>query len=299
MAQSAMDRRLILLSETSTIPFCWQGDSILQIWEPHVAMLIPLTIKNCPRKFYMQFDTGAPYSILYSAKLDAIREKYPEISYPKILDGKLESFSFEAGDIPITAHEITVQQFGASAADWNDTESIEIIGTIGTDLIHDRVAIIDYINGKLTIAEEITNGYIKNESLFDFVYTQGRMLLPAKLNNRQTLLYFDTGSSMFELLADKETCDQLTSPGALPIKYKVESWGNQLTAVTVAAEGSLEIDRTVLPVNTCTYMEGVSSQQIEQMAKLGIGGMIGNKLFVNHILIIDTKHSKFGITSND
>jgi hypothetical protein len=33
------------------------------------------------------------------------------------------------------------------------------------------------------------------------------------------------------------------------------------------------------------------------MLKLGIGGMTGNKLFLNYILIIDTRNKKFGLVA--
>jgi hypothetical protein len=34
---------------------------------------------------------------------------------------------------------------------------------------------------------------------------------------------------------------------------------------------------------------------VEQMKKIGIGGMTGNKLFLNHQLLLDTKNKKFGV----
>ena len=65
LAQSIPANQLILPSQSSTLSFIWQGDSIHSKWEEHVAMLIPVYLKNCPRRFYMQFDLGAASSLLY------------------------------------------------------------------------------------------------------------------------------------------------------------------------------------------------------------------------------------------
>jgi hypothetical protein len=42
-------------------------------------------------------------------------------------------------------------------------------------------------------------------------------------------------------------------------------------------------------------MEGVSDSQVAQMMKMGIGGMTGNALFLDYILVIDTVNKKFGL----
>lgn len=119
--------------------------------------------------------------------------------------------------------------------------------------------------------------------------------MPAKINARETILYFDTGSSMYELLTNKETCEQLAIPNTRPGQFKVKSWDKFLTANTLASNDSIEIASTIIPIHSSTYIEGMSNAQIEYMAKMGIGGMTGNKLFLNYILILDTKNRKFGV----
>ncbi|SKC00133.1 hypothetical protein SAMN05660226_04197 [Parapedobacter luteus] len=243
----------------------------------------------------MQFDTGAPYSLIYKNKLNAIQLKYPSSIPSNEIGGKLENFSFKADQTPIVVKEIEVKQFDDSAIDWKDENRIEIIGTIGTDLIDGKVAIIDYVNKKLTVSQSIPERLMENISLSDFIYSNRHILLPAKVNGKETVLYFDTGSSMFELLTDRETSKQLAIPNEKPIQYKVNSWGNFLIANTLASNSSIEIANISIPIGASTFFEGVSNAQIEQMSKMGIGGMTGNKLFLNYILVLDTKHHKFGL----
>ncbi len=64
----------MLPGKACVIPFVWQGDTIHSKWEAHTAMLIPVKIKHCPGEFYLQFDLGAPYSLLYKNKLEAIQK---------------------------------------------------------------------------------------------------------------------------------------------------------------------------------------------------------------------------------
>jgi hypothetical protein len=42
-------------------------------------------------------------------------------------------------------------------------------------------------------------------------------------------------------------------------------------------------------------MDGASDAQVNRMMAMGIGGMIGNQLFIGHILILDTKNKQFGL----
>lgn len=290
--------QLITGSKTHTISFYWQGDSIHSKWEPHAAILIPIKLKNCPRKFYMQFDLGSPYSLLYKNKIESIQMKYPKAVLSKEAGGVLRNFLFKTAGTPILAKEIIVKQFDSTVVEWNNKKGIEIIGTIGADLIENKVLIIDYLRCKLTISTGIPEKLAKQVSLTDFTYSNRSILLPATVKDKTTILYFDTGSSMFELLTDKETCNQLAKPDTMLIQYKVKSWNKFLTANTMSTNEQILLANTKIRLHSTTYIEGITDAQIKQMSKLGIGGMIGNKLFLNHILVLDTKNKKFGLTKS-
>lgn len=288
------NNQLVLPGKTYVIPFYWQGDTIHSKWETHTAILIPVSIVGCPRRFYMQFDLGSPYSLLYKNKLTAIRKKYPKAVPDSIINDRLKNFSFTAGKMPVFAKDIPIKLFDSSTVNWEE-DNIEIVGTIGADLIDGKVVVIDYPLGKLTLAPTIPANLTPGLVLTDFIYAGRSTLLPAKIRGRQTLLYFDTGSSMYELITDKKTCEQLSTPGAQLLQNKVRSWDKLLTANSLASNDSIEIGNMKVPIHYSTYMEGVTSSQIEQMSKMGIGGMTGNKLFLGYKLILDTKNKKFGL----
>ncbi|MGN6493090.1 MAG: hypothetical protein ACTHLE_13910 [Agriterribacter sp.] len=288
--------QLVLPSTDFVIRFSWQGDSASSTYEAHAAMLFPVRVKECSRTFHMQFDLGSPYSLLYKNKLEAIQRKYPAAIPSKSVNEKLENFLLTVDGTPILAKEMMVKQFDSTAIDWEDSNGIEIIGTIGADLIDGRVAMIDYPNCRFSVLQSIPGKLMQRLSVTDFIYANRSVLLPAKIKGRETMLYFDTGSSMFELLTDKATCSELALSRTPVARFSVKSWDKTLTANMFAANESIELANTIIPLRSCTYMEGVSNAQVEYMSKMGIGGMVGNKLFLNYILVLDTQRKKFGLT---
>lgn len=296
---SFTNSQLVLPDRAFVIPFYWQGDSINGKWEPHTALLLPVKLKNCPRLFYMQFDLGHPYSVLYKEKLEVIRLKYPKALPPGETGNKFVNFSFHTGRMPVLAKEIAVQQFDSIATiNWADKKSVTILGTIGADLIDGKTTVIDYPGQQLTLAASIPAKLLPQLSLMDFIYEKRNILFPATINDKPVLLYFDTGSSMYELLVDKKTCEILAAPGGAFIQTKTRSWDKYLTANTIASNAGITINGELIPLHYVTYIEGVSTTKAEQMRKMGISGLTGNKLFLNYKLVLDTKHKKFGLISS-
>lgn len=285
---------LVMAKGSHVIPFYWQGDTVRATWEPHTAMLIPVKLAGCPHLFYMQFDLGSPYSLFYSNKLRAIQAKYPAAVADSLTGDRLSHLSFTVGNLSLSAVEIPLRQFDTSPVNWGEGH-FEIIGTIGVDLIDGKVAVIDYPNGRLTISEDLPDTLAAVVSLHDFTYMGRRVLLPAKVASQEVLLYFDTGSSMYELLTNKATCEQLAAPDAKVIQDKVRSWDKVVIANSYASGGSIGIGGTEIGLHYVTYVEGVNQAQAERMLRMGIGGMTGNKLFLGYRLILDTKNRKFGL----
>lgn len=283
--------QLVLPAADQRIAFIWQGDSMGTAWNPHSAMLIPVKLKNCPRQFYMQFDLGTPNSILYKNKIQDIAKKYPKaISWNDSLN-KLVDLRFRVDKTEVTAKEISFIKLNGRV-NW-DKDAKEIIGTLGADLIENRIVMINYPETYLLLSNdtETTAGL----PLVDFMFARRAVLLPATLKGKKLMLYFDTGSSAFELLTSKETATALAAPGAETTTYPVQSWNNTLIANTVPTNDSIRVGEQTIPLVASTYVENVSQTMIDQMLKMGIGGMTGNKLFLDYTLILDTRNKKFGL----
>lgn len=275
--------------------FQWYGDTVNGRWEPHSALLIPVSLPGCRETFFMQFDLGAPYSLFYRNKLQSIVKKYPAALRVNDTTHTLNAYRFKIGTRSITATSIMVKQFDSSGINWKDKQ--KIIGTLGADLIEDKVLLIDYPGLRIQITDSIGRKW-KELQWHSFMFARRSVLLPAVIKGKKTMLYFDTGSSAFELLTDKATCLSLAEPGTIPAQYPVNSWGKTLLANTVASRDSIAIGGQQLPIHEATFIEGTSDTQVQQMMKMGIGGMTGNTLFLKYVLILDTRRSKFALLMN-
>jgi len=292
LAQSNTTGSIVFSSENIAMDFIWNGDSINSEWQEKASLLIPVYLDNCPRKFYMQFDTGSPYSMLYNGKIKAIKDKYPKSISSEILQNQVSDINLCINKNHITFVQINSKNYGDSTIDWNNEQKIEIIGTIGTDFIDGKVVVIDYPNKRIELLQSVPEKFKLQHS---FIYSNRSILLPSIINGRETLLYFDTGSSMFELLTSKEIAEDLAKPNSKPILFSVNSWGKKMIAHSYPTNQKIEIGNRKINVDRATYIEGASDSQVQQMLKMGIGGMCGNKLFSNYILILDTKLKMFGI----
>ena len=276
------------------INFTWGTDSINGQPDPYASLLIPVKLLNCPKKFYMQFDLGSPYSLFYADKLKAIAGKYRKSIQLADTSSKIFNTSFTAGNMKLTAKEIVVRQHGSLSIDWND-QSIEIIGTLGADLIENKVLVLDYPKRCLIIGDSIPQNLAAHLSLSSFMFAGRNTLLPAVIKGKKTFLYFDTGSSTFGLITDKPTFLSLANKDAILSSYPVKSWDRVMTANTAATSEHIEMASQQIPLQNVTWFEGASEAQVDRMMKMGMGGMIGNRIFLNSILVLDTKQLKFGI----
>lgn len=294
-AQNAFEPNYLSLPDKNySFRFYWKGDSLNNRWEPHAALLLPVTLPGCPRIFYMQFDLGAPSTVFYRSKLKEIHALYPKTKLAEDTAKRLKDLWFKVGEVPVFASEVIVMDYKSHPIDWKNRKGVEIIGTIGADFIENRVVMIDYPAQRFDNRKELPRK-MASAGWTDFLFARRSVLLPATLQDKRTMLFFDTGSSAYELLTDKRTAASLAKPGASPVSYPVRSWSRTWTANTLPAGDSIVLATQKLPLNGVTYMEGVSSAQIDQMMKMGIGGMTGNKLFINNILILDTRSKKFAV----
>lgn len=276
--------QLVLPETDQTIPFTWKGDSANGRQEPYAALLIPVTLPGYSKQLYMQFDLGSPYSMFYLNKVRAVVQVQDTST-------RLTNFGFNVGSMPVLAKEMALKRFDTAGLDPRNPT--EIIGTLGSDLIEGRVLTIDYPRRLMVLGMQWPENM--NIPTADLIFARRSILLPATIRGKKTMLYFDTGSSAFELLTDKQTSLQMAAPGAVPASYPVRSWEKMLTANTLLTNDSIDIAQQKIPIRAVTYMEGVTEQQMNQMMKLGIGGMTGNKLFLHYVLVIDTRNKKFGL----
>lgn len=275
--------------------FIWDGVIVNSKWEPHSAILIPVRIGNIPRTFYMQFDTGSSTTIFYKNKVESINSKYPsELRNEENKD--LYSSIIKFGRSSIDLNHISARENGNVAVDWNNKYKKEIIGTVGVDFFDQKIITIDYKHRQISVVNSLVAKKELKIKFSAFMYMNKSILFPSLIKNRKTILFFDSGSSRYALLTDRKTAEDLANKDVNVLKSDVQSLNKVLTANSLKTDEIMTIADRKIPIGYSTYMEGVSDGQLAMMMKLGIGGMTGNKLFLDHKLIIDTKLKRFAIT---
>lgn len=248
----------------------------------------------------MQFDLGTPSSMFYKNKIDAINLKFNNIPDENIRGkNQLTNYSFCLNQLSVTAKKIKVKQFDNAGINWSDTTINEIIGTIGSDLIENKILIIDYPRHQISFCDKLPDSISAKANLSKLEFVNRKVFIPCSIGGKKTDLVFDTGSSSWELVTTKSTWTELAKKGEKVNIFMGNSWGKQSPCYTTATDSELVIGKNQLPLKNVTYTRGSSWMQNILlpifMKAIGVGGLTGNKLFLSKTIIIDTKNSEFGI----
>lgn len=273
------------------IPIKWVADK----YSPMAALLLPVRLKGIPKTFYMQLDLGAHSTLLYLRSMASIQEQYPDVlTHQFDSTGTIADFSFSLDQMHIQAEKMKVINYGRSI-DWDDSVALDIIGTIGADMLEKKLLVMNFRRNYCFFGDEMPSEF-KGVSMADFEFEKRWVLLPATINGKSKKLLFDSGSSAFEFITDKNTWTQMAKASAEPVAHKVNSWGNTLETFNIESDQEIDFGVEKVNVKCVTYVEGSSFFQSALMRMTGMGGMISNRLFKNKILILDARREKFGIT---
>lgn len=294
----AAPNRLVHTAPELLMPFRWLPIKVGDTSSPHGARAVPVHLPGCGRTFHMQFDLGATSSLLYDGKLSAIAEKCTAIA---TADHEGERYAanvtLRLHETDIVARKIRVRNVGGGGIDWDNPAKVELIGTLGSDIIDGKVVAIDYPHTLISVGDALPMDMAAPQAWSDFSFDNRRTILQATIDGKPTPLYFDTGSSAFELLTNPETWAALAAPGAQGETFTVNSWGRPLTAHRIKSDKRVEIGGVSLPLAHVTMIEGASVMQHLLGRVIGIGGMTGNTLFLDKTLVLDTRNRKVGFAA--
>ncbi|MBJ6143147.1 hypothetical protein [Hymenobacter sp. BT559] len=276
-------------------PFVWQADNGARPAVPQAALLLPIALPGCPRRCYVQFDTGAPSSVFYAHPLAALAARYPG-ARPALQPqaDTLRNLRFALGNGQVQARRLRVIAYGARQLPA-DTAAPLLVGTLGADVLENQVLVLDYRRQRFSLLAQVPDSLARRTVFVPLAFTGRRLVLGAAAAGQPRQLLFDSGSSSFALLTSEATWQQLASPQAPAYVAAVNSLGRTLTAHTVATAATLQLGRVAVPLQTVTYMEGTTLLQRSLMRFSGMGGMLGNRPFNQHTIIVDVAHQRFGL----
>lgn len=254
--------------------FIWFNDTLNGVPFEKTSMHIPVKFKNDSTTYYFQFDTGSDKSYLYTGiKSDA------EIL--KKINTKTE-LSTSIGNITLLPKK--------SNNTYQKKEKV-FIGTIGSDVLFNKVIEIDFLNQKINVL----NKYKKeNYNINSMKLSNGRPVLNLKIMSKEYQFLYDTGSSLFDLWTDKKLWLKWRKDNSDISEFPISSWGKINTAYkskindSIIAENYLNFDLKYVWYNSNrNFKKGFN--------KAKVSGIIGNRPFLQQVLLLDFKDKLIGL----
>lgn len=287
-------------SETKPIAFDWANDSIGNHYETQVAMIIPLRLEGLSHKFYMQFDTGSPYTIIYENDLKSL--KALGLEFEIITEGEaqyLSEMAFELGGNQIKATMIKILKNYGSTFNENDTIGRIKIGTIGSDLLEDRVTAIDFENQQISISDQRPPWMTSLSDFQPFDFKGRRIMLPAIVDGKKLELLYDSGCSAFGIITTRNRFKRYTDEDTKVIEYGASSWGSSIPIRHKATNQAIDFGHSQLNMERASYVDMYAWTQRFVTPFTRIGGWLGNRPFGESILILDTQKNEFMVVKSN
>ena len=295
--------------KTEWINFEWSGDSIGNRYFDKTAMYIPFNIKGISSNFIAQFDLGSNGTIFYENSFKAFLSKYPEIGKKldtinsKITINNEQQGEFNNIEIYLDSFKINLEKvvylkkFGEIiSADSINSLTKKHIGTIGADVVKDKILIIDYPNKKIAILDSLTQD---RKADYDFVncrITNGRIKIPLTIDNVTQWYMFDTGASLFAIVTDENNWKNMCDESHLD-SIEISSWGESYTMTGAKINKDVFLGKTKLSESEAYKMP--LDGYLEMFKQEEISGSTGNAYFLNNTIAIDFKNIKFGILKTE
>jgi hypothetical protein len=287
--------QLVVSELPATCSFAWLADTAAGRAMPHAAVLVPVRLPGCPRTCYLQFDTGAPYSLFYARPLAALQARFPALAPALTLHGDtLRNFRFSLGTGQVQAHWLKTRMMGAASLPADSLEPF-VIGTLGGDVLEGRALVLDYARQRFSLLPSVPDSLAQRTDFVPLAFESRRPVFTAGLQGEQRQLFFDTGASAFALLTSEGEWKQLAQAGAPVRTNVVNSWGRPLTSYTAPTAVVLQVGPSALPLGTVSRMTGTSFAQNLMMRFSGMAGMLGNEPFSRRTVVLDVRGGRFGL----
>jgi len=266
---------LTIENSSGEVPIKWLGID-------KNVLLLPVKFPEDSTKYYMQFDTGSPYTLFYSNSIKAIKGI--------LIENERAKASFQIGNTRIFSNEFKLFDYGKDEAN----DSIKIIGTLGADILENRKTMVNLRDNHVVINLPETPVEFRDK-LVNFKFKKRKIIINASLNGTDEKFLYDSGTSAYELLTNKENWENLKSPNSKVTVEKSRSWGNTLTSYSAICKNTILLGDQKVSLNEVTYVEGFSNTQYMMMKFSRMTGMLGNKIFLKNCIYLDCRENKIGI----
>lgn len=285
------------------IPFSWEGATLAGRHFDKVAITVPVTLDNLPRKFNMQLDLGAVNTMVYGNPIAPYLEKYPALKakydttrtfyIQSQKNGKLVGVTLKLGKVDFGPRDLGYfKNFGDKPPGKTLADKDEVhVGTLAPDLFQNRVLIIDYPHQRLCVVDKVPGAYAK-AAFQPFKLKDGRIKIPLRINDKSEDLLFDTGSSLFALLTTRQRAEALTTD-AVRDSIKTSSWGEYYYVYGRRPRGNIYFGNKPL-ASALVFADNLHKFD-KFYAEENVWGITGNAYFLHNTVIIDYQNHVFGV----
>ena len=277
--------------------FLWEEMLIGNEYYNKAAILLPFRFDGIDEEYYLQLDTGAS-TVLYGNSFNDIEPNYrvrkvqDNVPYIVSIDGTLSNYEFTYEDFGL------LQDYGATLEELKVAE-YKLIGSLGIDFFKNRILIIDFTKKRFAILNnqnDVPMDIRKNSGFLDMKYKNNKIYLMSEIGGKDLSLIYDTGSSIFDIVATKEIWNSLTNvKSAKDIELlEIHSWGDIVQLKGARSERDWEIGDLTIEKPLIFYEP--SGLENFNFKLIQADGLLGNAIFYdNHIITIDLINKKFGI----
>ena len=212
------------------IPFSWEGDTISGIYIEKAFFNVPVKIEGSPYEFTMQFDLGAYNSIFYGNTFTPYLEELPSLISKRDSTGMYKNVHLQIGTVEFSNVNIGFKQnFGNEIPkDSLHSNTPKHIGTIASDIVQDKILIIDYKSSRLAITDFLPIEY-KNLPAEKFESKDWEVTFPLQIDGKTCKVLFDTGSSPFQLITTQERAWSISDLSITDSLSGPLWWGQEIT----------------------------------------------------------------------
>ena len=288
---------LELSHQSQPIKFKWTNNNIEGHIERQTAMLVPVQIDSLKHNLNMQFDTGAPDSLLYEKDIISLRALGVEIKEVQ-KDGLrfVESIDLILGGQPVTLSMIRIYpNYGNHFSAEFDPKVNISIGTLGSDVLVNRITSIDFKNRKLQFFEKRPEWMQDHKDFKAFDFPGRRIMLPVTVDGKDYEFLYDSGCSAFGLITTKQRFKKYTEASNPLISYAAKSWQDEIAIHTKISDYTFTMGGTELSFKrvSCVDMYAFFQPLVTPLTR--IGGWMGNQSINESQLILDTQTNEFMI----
>lgn len=272
-------------------PFTWNGIGMNNKYYGKAAMILPFGPSGGNREIYsIQLDTGCDGTFYTDqAYMDANHLK------SEYLNNFMRNQMFAS-----TIHTFFTDMDKKLRKQFNCDSLVsrrvnhKQIGVIGSDILKNKILIIDFPNTRMCIVDSVDSLYRKTFDMVEMKIIRSWPVIPVQINGDKKWMIFDTGSSNNDLLTTKSNWDLLGDKTMhVDTMGPANSWGTPISLYGLPLKNGCKIGNTNFKKCRIWY---TNSDRIEKLIKGdNLFGITGNAMYLNKTVMLDYKNKRFGV----